>query len=101
MIQINQVPRFQPGRVTATPRSLMAIRTAGAQIWELLARHIVGDWGVVDSVDKRANEDALLDGSRLLSVYLLGDSTKVWIITEAVDDSGSRPFTSILLPDEY
>lgn len=64
---------------------------------EYIARHARGDWGIVDADDKRANDDALKVGARLLSAYMLRDgTTKIWIITEA-----DRSATTILLPDEY
>jgi hypothetical protein len=43
----------------------------------------------------------LIDGSRLLSAYRTALGEKLWIITEAVDDSGNRAATTILLPSEY
>lgn len=61
-----------------------------------LSRHITGDWGEVDAEDKRANDQSLIDGSRLLSAYRSQDGTKFWIITEA-----DRSVTTVLLPEEY
>ncbi len=50
-------------------------------------------------------KDALVDGSRILSSYILegeGDDTlKLWIITEAEDESGNRVATTALLAEEY
>jgi hypothetical protein len=44
-----------------------------------------------------ANNEALKEGTRLLSAYMLRDgTTKIWVITEA-----DRSATTILLPDEY
>lgn len=40
-------------------------------------------------------------GSRLLSAYTSAAGVKVWIITEAADDEGKRPATTVLLPEEY
>ncbi len=62
---------------------------------ELLQLHSLGDWGTVCIEDAAANERALVEGSRLLSAYEIGD-IKVWIITEA-----DRSSTTILFPDEY
>jgi len=95
--------RFKPGRVLATPGAIEALERSGQSIWVYLSRHLAGDWGVVDDEDKQANEEALKDGSRLLSAYLLDDAeqTKIWIITEAADDTGNREATTALLPDEY
>ena len=85
----------------ATPGALEALEQAGQNIWEYLARHLSGDWGIVDAEDKALNDQALQDGSRLLSAYILKTNQKIWIITEAVDDHGNRQATTALLPDEY
>jgi hypothetical protein len=66
-----------------------------------LSRHLVGDWGVVDDDDKEANNEALKDGSRLLSAYILPTGLKIWVITEAANNDGKREATTALLPDEY
>jgi len=55
---------------------------------------------VLFEVDRRANDQTLIDGSRLLSAYRTSLDEKLWIITEAVDDSVKRAAT-ILLPSEY
>jgi hypothetical protein len=96
-------PLFKPGRVVATPGALEALEQSGQSIWEFLTRHLAGDWGVVDAEDAEANNQALKDGSRLLSAYILdgAEARKIWIITEAEDDQGNREATTALLPDEY
>jgi len=96
-----QKPLFQLGQVVATPGALGALEKAGQTPWELVAQHIQGQWGVVDAEDAQSNNDAVKDGSRILSVYLLKNGVKVWIITEAADDDGNREATTLLLPDEY
>ena len=94
---------FEPGEVVATPGAIEALKRSGQGIWSFLARHLAGDWGVIDLEDKASNEEALRDGSRLMSAYLLDDDekTKIWVITEAEDDQGNREATTVLLPDEY
>ena len=94
-------PLFNPGKVVATPGALEALEEAGQSVWIFLARHLAGDWGAVDAHDKAANDEALKDGSRLLSAYLLSTGKTIWIITEAQDDNGHRAATTALLPDEY
>jgi len=66
-----------------------------------LQRHARGDWGNVGKEDWLANEQALVNGSRLVSVYETYDLPKIWIITEAIGDDGCRASTCILFPDEY
>jgi hypothetical protein len=94
-------PRFELGRTVATPAVLVALAQAGQSPAEFLDRHVTGDWGDLCAEDKQANEDALQDGSRILSAYHTSAGTKIWIITEATDDDGHRAATTILLPDEY
>ena len=98
---------FNPGQIVATAGAAAALavlaRTLEIKTEQiasaLLRRHLAGDWGDVDDEDKAMNDAALVDGSRLLSAYHVGDSQtpiKFWIITEA-----DRSFTTLLLPNEY
>lgn len=96
-------PLFPLGQVVATPGALDAARYP-AQLLELLARHVRGDWGCVDSEDTATNAEAVQAGLRILSAYPI-DSDKpcagygencLWVITEA-----DRAVTTILLPEEY
>ena len=94
-------PRFTLGQTVATPAALKAIQQAGQSPAEFLDRHVRGDWGELCDEDKQANEDALQDGSRILSAYHTSTGQKIWIITEAADEDDRREATTILLPDEY
>ena len=94
-------PLFRPGRILASPGCLEAIEKSGDNLWNFFARHLAGDWGVVDAEDAERNNQNLNDGSRILSAYLLKTGEKIWIITEAEDDNGKRAATTLLLPDEY
>jgi len=98
-------PRFDLGQVVATPAALATLERLGKSVWEYIARHVKGDWGDLSDEDKEANDDALLDGSRILSSYHLEgegeNAIKLWIITEAEDDEGNRIATTAILPEEY
>jgi hypothetical protein len=94
-------PKFPLGQVLATPGAIEALQKSGQLPGEFLARHVTGDWGEVCADDKTLNDEALIDGSRLLSAYRTSKGTKLWIITEAQDDRGHREATTLLLPDEY
>jgi len=66
-----------------------------------IERHQLGDWGDCCPDDAALNDAALLDGSRVFSVYIIPAGlytleTKVWIITES-----SREYTTVLFPSEY
>ena len=91
---------FSLGRLLSTPGALSELERAGIPPALLLARHASGDWGDVDSTDWAANERAIRDGSRLLSVYFAG-SVKLYVITEATNDQNEREATTILLSSEY
>ena len=100
MIPVNK-PLFKLGQVVGTPGALEALEKVGQTPWEFVSLHVAGNWGVVDAEDAEANNQALNDGSRLLSAYLLKDGVKLWIITEAKDDDGNPAATTLLLPSEY
>jgi hypothetical protein len=71
-------PKFWLGQIVATPGALEALEKADQRASEFLQRHARGDWGEVCDEDRRLNDEALNDGSRLLSAYrtLLGE--KLW-----------------------
>lgn len=91
-----QLPRFPLGQIVATPGALTAFEQAGQEPMEFLRRHITGDWGEVGAEDRQANEQAVLHGARIMSVYSLRNGTKMWVITES-----DRSVTTFLLPSEY
>ena len=91
-----QNPRFQLGKVVATPGAIEALNEAQTSAWELLSKHVSGDFGDVDADDRQSNLDAIKDGERILSAYKLKTHERLWVITEA-----DRSSTCILRPDEY
>jgi hypothetical protein len=64
-------------------------------VLDAIQRHIQGDWGEMCPEDKRENERALKNGTRLMSAYEI-DGVKVWVITEA-----DRSVTTVLFPEDY
>ena len=94
-------PKFDLGRTVATPGALEALEESGQNPTDFLSRHSKGDWGDVCDEDKLLNDQAVIDGSRLLSAYTTLRGVKLWIITEAKDDNGNRMASTILLPEEY
>ena len=89
-------PLFPLGQVVATPGCLEELSKNKQSPSELLSRHVQGDWGSLCPDDTKANQDALEQGDRLLSVYKLNDGSTVWVITE-----WDRSATTCLLPSEY
>lgn len=93
-------PLFFWRRTVATPAVLEAFDRA--QIIEWLDAHQSGDWGCVDEHDAEVNNAAMTSGARLLSAHEApGDDRRVWIITEAVDGTGTRSASTVLFPQEY
>ena len=89
-------PLFMLGQVVATPGSLEVFQQhEDISIHQCLLNHQEGDWGELCSDDKQSNDNAVENGGRILSSYLVGE-IKIWIITEA-----DRSATTILLPSEY
>jgi len=94
-------PLFPLGQVVATPGAISRMERLGIEPSTLVSRHVTGDWGDLDPEDRGLNEQALTDGSRLMSVYGTDDAC-LWVITDAVsDDEGTRAATTILRPDDY
>jgi hypothetical protein len=89
-------PKFSLGQLTATPGALEVMSESGLTSDFFLQRHVTGDWGEVCGEDRRLNEEALRDGSRILSAYRTLKGKKLWVITEA-----DRSLTTLLLPEDY
>ena len=88
---------FSLGQVVATPDALAALEEANESAMPLLCRHQSGDWGDLCEEDCQLNDEAVKDGSRILSSYILkATGQKVWIITEA-----DRSSSCVLLPENY
>jgi hypothetical protein len=87
---------FPLGQIVATPGALEALQRSSQSPVEFLNRHVSGDWGDVDEHDRQANEDALVDGERLLSAYRTRLDDRIWVITER-----DRSVTTLLLPEDY
>ena len=92
---------FPLGQVVATPGALEVLEEAGVAVGTLLARHAAGDWGDLDPEDRGLNEQALVSGARLFSVYQVSAEVTVWVITNGDDEEGHRDATTVLLPAEY
>ena len=86
--------KFKTGRIVATPNSLNQL--AYDDILLGLLRHITGDWGDLDSDDRKENDLSLEKGFRLLSAYRAGNGVKYLIITES-----DRSSTTVLMPGDY
>ncbi len=98
----NSKPKFSLGTIVATPSALEALNDSGQSPSDFLSRHAQCDWGEeLCEEDRQLNDQALVDGSRLLSAYRTLKGEKLWIITEAADDTGQRSCSTILRPSDY
>ncbi len=93
---MNDTPLFSLGQVLATPGAPAMLDRHGKAPSQLIDRHAAGDWGNVCEEDGRANDRALREGMRILSVYTLNTDDTVWVITES-----DRSSTCLLLPGDY
>jgi len=88
------VAKFRLGHIVSTPNALNQLTQD--DILCAIQRHQAGDWGDVGAHDRAANDQALVEGTRILSVYHATNGTKFWLITEA-----DRSVTTVLLPEDY
>jgi len=98
------------GELVATPGALAAIADDRDEAVQRLNRDILNrfirkDWGDVSAGDRKANDDALAHGGRILAVYTIrkfadGYAVRLYVIREIVDENGT-PRTTVLLPEEY
>lgn len=86
-------PLIPPGKTVATPACLEEIEKAEQSPSDFLTRHQNGDWGELCDEDRQANELALENGDKLLSVYKTKLDAKIWCITE-----WDRSVSTLLLP---
>ncbi len=87
---------FELGHVVMTEDAA----ALGVDFGTFLTRHASGDYGDLDSFDRRQNDIAVKKGLRILSAYDVtvggGKTERIWIITES-----DRSCTTVLLPANY
>lgn len=86
--------KFPLGRLVATSNAASQLSPDDVAVG--IARHASGDWGEVCEEDQASNEEALVEGLRLMSVYTSSSGITFWIITE-----WDRSITTVLLPEDY
>lgn len=90
---------FSFGDIHLTKRVKELMKMNPRFVHRSLTRHLCGDWGDIHPDDVGLNSQAIIEGSRIFSVYrqdIEGESITLWIITEA-----DRSITTVLFPDEY
>lgn len=88
------IAKFRLGKIASTPNALSKLTQEDILVG--IQRHQAGDWGDVDERDREANELALIEGTRLWSVYHAANGVKFQLITEA-----DRSVTTVMLPEDY
>jgi hypothetical protein len=88
-------PLFPLGKTLSTPAARDELNELNYSPLDLLRRHMSGDWTEMAVEDQQSNHEAVTNGSRVFSAYII-QGTKFWVITEA-----DRSSTTILLPSEY
>jgi hypothetical protein len=86
---------FSLGRLMATPGAIEHLAEHDLTPLHLIDRHSTGDWGDLGVSDKKLNDQAITDGSRILSAYIVAGE-KLYVITES-----DRSYTTVLLASEY
>jgi hypothetical protein len=88
------IAKFRLGHIVSTPNALSKL--SQEDILMGIRRHQSGDWGDLPAGNKEANDRALLERTRLWSVYRSSTGVKFWLITEA-----NRRVTTVLMPEDY
>lgn len=86
--------KFPLGQTVITQAAYRALELL--EVKRAMLRHHCGDWGELCEEDQHANQQALRQGARVMSVYRDRSGTSFWIITEA-----DRSVTTVLLPEDY
>lgn len=81
------------GQIVATSGALE--KFGWGIILQHISKHQRGEWGDLCKEDRFANQDAIDNGYRVMSVYKQPQGT-LWVITEH-----DRSVTTALLPSEY
>lgn len=90
--------KFELGQTVMTrgiQEALEVNTLTNRDIQSVLAKHHNGDWGDLEQEDKQMNDDAIVNGDRILSAYQIR-GLKLWVVTE-----WDRSVTTVLLPEEY
>lgn len=89
-------PLFRLGDIYITPGAQAELAAHGINPATLLERHVTGDWNDLPPVDARANREAIIGGARIFSSYHITPKIRIWLITEAGQES-----TTLLTPQDY
>ncbi|MDQ0229702.1 hypothetical protein [Metabacillus malikii] len=86
-------PLFELGQIVKTKS--IAENVEPSKIASLIRNHITGDFGILENADIDANKDAIQNGDRVLSAYMV-QGKEVYVITE-----WDRSHTTVVYADEH
>ena len=78
------------------PRAIDVLSQDNMTPLDLIKKHVSGDYGQLCAEDAQANNEAIQNGDRILSVYHTSKGEKLYVITEW-DCSA----TTVLMASEY
>lgn len=94
--------KFFPGHIVVSAGALAAIEASGQRPLDFVCRHILGDWGDIDTVGRDANDAAIAhEGDvnrrrRVRSEYRTAQGVRIWVVTTA-----DRSTTTVMIPFHF
>jgi hypothetical protein len=85
--------KFNLGQLVIAPAVLTSVSVD--EICRAIDRHVCGKWGDVSDAIRNTNENALLNGGQLLSVFHAPNETELRVLT-----TNDRLTTTVHLPNE-
>lgn len=86
--------KFRLGKIVTSANAKSQL--SQEEILKGIQRHQAGDWGDLYEHERAANDLAIVQSTRIWSVYHTEKGMKFWIITEA-----NRSATTVLFPEDY
>jgi hypothetical protein len=93
MAPANERPALLVGEIVITAAVSRLIVQGALDPLPYLLRHLAGDWGELTDAERRANENALLEGGEVFSSYTVSPTQTLWIVSE-----WDFSVTTLLLP---
>jgi hypothetical protein len=87
---------FTLGRLQVTRRAMAAIKDSGESAWALIFRHMAGTWDDLTEVERKQNEEALVNGNPITSRFTTAKGVRLVLRTEAEP----RLSTTVMLAQE-
>jgi len=89
----SSTPLFELGQIVTTRTISESVDPK--KVASVIRNHVTGDFGILENEDIDANKEAIKQGDRVLSAYVV-DGSKVYVITE-----WDRSYTTVLFANEY